>query len=249
VKYLEKLGKKLEDVLILPDTKNIVAAIYDSAVAYFGVPYPIATVVTNLISVYDKIKEGALMEKAVEFAEEFSIMNIDDRQLLIERMNEDPIYGQKFGTFLLVSLERMDFKIKAKYLARACNYYHLNYISKSNFIRLKTIIENINMGDVEEYILVDTKSMEHDDFPDLSFKRPKREKEPAFIAFLNLGIIFQKYDFDSLKQAFQNDKYNNSISYNRVIKSELTTIGQQLYYMINDIKPSPRIIGYWKEEL
>jgi len=246
VKYLEKAGDTLEAALIIPDLKNIVVALTDSALAMAGVPIPVGAVVSGFVSIYDKVKEAILLNKAVEFATEFSTIPIVDREDLINRMNDDPIYGHKFGTLLLVSLDRLDFDIKAKYLARACKFYHLNYVNKVGFIRLKTMIENINMGDVEEYILIKDK-VGYEDYPaDFLFKRPSSQANPTYGSFLNLGIVYQKYDFEKMSQAMlQNDKFTNSGKFSRVIQTEFTTIGRQLYYIINDIEPTTKTVENW----
>jgi|GEM_PF-2705754 len=241
--YLSKSGRILENALVIGNLKNMIVALSDSALAFSGLPLPITTVVSEAISIYDKVKEAALMDKAIKFAEDFSTIPINDREKLINDINDDPIYGQGFGEFLLNSFDRFDFNIKAKYLARACKYYHLNYVNREDFIRLKTIIENISMPDVDKWILIkDDLSHERTSFGAF-FDIPKDESDPAYNTFLNLGILYREYDFESLITS--KEVFSTNIA-RSVMKTKLTDLGQKVYFIIKDLTPHSNIIYGWK---
>ena len=84
--------------------------------------------------IFTGVQDYFLIKKVYAFLFELSSMPLESRVTLVEKINADPIYGQQFGIFLILALDRHEFEQKAIMLARICKYYEMKVLSKSTFV-------------------------------------------------------------------------------------------------------------------
>ncbi|MCG7517951.1 hypothetical protein [Vibrio sp. MMH1-50] len=107
-------------------------------------------VVNTLIATYkagQSVRDNLFNRKLLRFLNEVSDIPPLERAEVISKLESSP---GDVGEMLLLSLDRLDNLVKPELLAKAFLLLANDEVSVKEFYDLKTIIENINMNDVEE---------------------------------------------------------------------------------------------------
>jgi hypothetical protein len=189
----------------------------------------IATITDNIpgLSIFNQIKkmftgvqDSFLIQKVYKFLFELSSMSTESRVSLIDKINDDPVYGQKFGTFLIAALDRHDFVPKSIMLARVCKYYEAEEINRSTFVRFKGIIQQMDIED-----LVKLKYSYHQ-----IFGYPDKRDDISLYQFQTMGLI----QIRSGSELIVSGRIElNRVDYNQ-IQVNLTKFGIVFIKVIND---------------
>jgi hypothetical protein len=216
MKELEEIGSALEAEIVKEDLRGIIGDLSETSIQAIGEGIPGLSMLFKFHKAFLSIKDYFLMDKVLVFLSEMSKMPTDSRKELISKINTDPIYGQKFGAFVLTALDRHDFAEKSVYLARACRLYENNSLNKEQFILIKSMIENLHLVHIKRWM----------DSYGLSFPN---DSDDAYNHFLSNGVIKTEYKFNELlrKKADQEFDINR-----KVVKTSLTHLGRVLYHIV-----------------
>lgn len=227
LKQLDEIGVAFEADIAKEDLKEILAEQTDDLIETITGFVPGLSVFIKLRKAYKSIKDYFLISKIFRFLTDISSMSSVERNTLIGKINEDPIYEQKFGTFLITALDRLDFVDKASYLARICKFYGKGQISKSQLIRFKGFIEKIELEDLKK-----CSYLYEGNGPYYSF--PSEFRDPPLFMFQALGIVkITHYEDD-----FNDFRVLESAGLGRDTtspqKPTLTDLGEIFIAVIND---------------
>jgi hypothetical protein len=131
---LDELAVSVEADVAKDNLLEIIAEQGDKIIESFTEMMPGLSVIFKLNNAYKSVQNYFLIEKIIIFLTGLSSMTTKQRKNLIEKINNDPIHGQQFGKFLIISIDRLDFAEKSTYLARVCKFYERGDISKSLLI-------------------------------------------------------------------------------------------------------------------
>jgi hypothetical protein len=171
---------------------------------------------------YNGIQDYFMMKKVATFMIEISSMSAEARINLIDSINSDPVYGQKFGTFLIAALDRHDFEHKSIYLARVCKYYENGYLTKSKMVRFKGLIEQIDLEDLV--------NLKYNGFSGVGY--PKHHLDVALYQFQALGLtrVMTGGELTSTGPLTLDRMYLNRDR----VEVAITTFGTEFIQVIND---------------
>jgi hypothetical protein len=218
MKELEASGSALEADVTKENLRDIIGDMSETTAAAIGEGIPGLSILIKAAKAYQSIKDQFLMDKVLTFLYEISKMTADSRKNLVAKINTDKIYGQKFGAFVLIALDRHDFADKSVYLARACRFLEQDAISINSFVRIKTMIENLNLVDIKRWI-----DNEYRSFP--------KSEDLAYNYFLANGVIKTQHNFNKILSK----NASRSFNLNRdVVRISLTSLGSILYYIVQD---------------
>jgi len=238
MKELERAGAKFEEDAAQEHLMDITSDLLQITAQSIGETLPGIGVIFKIGKAAHSIRDYATMEKVLAFFYQLSSMDKKKRLSLIKKINEDPIYGQKFGTFLLTAIDRHDFKEKSVYLATACKFYERGDMSKNNFIRIKTMIESNDLMDLEEWMSPNNYRLgDKNIIPPLAIQK-----------FLSTGIISQNYNFDAISgsRIEKSVRVTNRIRTQDVIKYKLTSLGNLLLSILLDKEISEIDASIWR---
>lgn len=171
---------------------------------------------------YSGIQDYFLIKKVSKFLFELSSMSAESRVALIDKINEDPIYGQKFGTFLITALDRHDFENKSVMLARVCKYYESGYLSRTNFVRFKGIIEHMDIEDLVK--------LQYHGYDIVGY--PQSRNDISLYQFQTLGLTSIKTSSEMINDG---SLFTDGRPHDRhAVEVNLTKYGQDFILVIND---------------
>lgn len=194
---LREIGAALEADLAKENLKEMLAEQTDKLVENITGQVPGLAIVHKIAKAYRSVKDYFLMDKILRFLTDISSMDTQQRKKLVDKVDEDPIYEQKFGTFIITAIDRLDFLDKATYLANISKVYARDEISKSNYVRFKGFIEKIELEDLKKCIYYF-----EDDHPYYNF--PENYSEPSLFLFQALGILKITNSEKEYKQHYRN---------------------------------------------
>ncbi|RZK22878.1 MAG: hypothetical protein EOO43_09120 [Flavobacterium sp.] len=114
-----------------------------------GIPF--ISYLTKFTKASLSIRDFLFMEKVVEFLIHVGDEPTASRQKMIEDINNDSKYRDKFGKVSLIALERFEDVNKAKYLGKAACYLSRNEITFDLYKRLSFIINRLFTDDLLSY--------------------------------------------------------------------------------------------------
>lgn len=167
------------------------------------------------------VRDYYSMEKVIVFLNELSNLTTEQRKNLVAKINIDNIYGQKFGSFIVVALDREDFSMKSRYLARACKYYEYGVISRKALVVVKTVIENMHLSDIETWI-----------GPVFRFPKPT---DAAYSSFVANGLVKTEFNMQRVHSRGMRADWNLN---DEVMKTKLTPLGYMFYKIVKDEDPA-----------
>ena len=109
-------------------------------------------IVNTLLATYKagkSVKDNLFTRKLLRFLLGVNEISQEDREKVIRKLDSDP---KAVGEMLILSLERMDDLKKPELLAKAFRLLAENIISTNDFFGLKTIIDKIDLSDLEEIV-------------------------------------------------------------------------------------------------
>lgn len=234
MKELEQIGEAFEAEIVKQDLTELAGDLSDTLRQQLGEDIPVFGVFFKAIKAIGAIKDLALISKVYAFMGEVGKMSTKQRKSLVKKINKDRVYGQRFGAYLISAIDRHEFSQKSVYLARACKYFERGDISRWALIKLNTIIQNVHLQDIQEFMEIDYTRI------------PKIDKDPAFNSFLANGIIRQTYDFEELRgPQVDNNRMIRPIRIDRIIRIDLTDLGSALYAIVKD----KELLWHTKDEL
>jgi hypothetical protein len=226
---LNDLGASMEADIAKDNLKELISEKADSiAESLMGVT-PGLSVVFKLSKIYHSVQDFFLMEKVVAFLTDVSSMEINQRENLISKLNNDPIHGQKFGKFLILAIDRLEYVDKALYLARICKFYEREDISQELLIRMKGIMEKIELTDLKKLRCTKNSDLFH------YFGYPNRFDSEGLYLFQSLDLISFEHTASDFKE-YQKLKIGRKAgNIPRPAPPRLTILGRILIHIINDI--------------
>lgn len=223
MKELEQAGAGLEAGILKEDLKDLVADLSNMPLQELGENIPGLSYFFKGMKAVGAFRDYQLMNKVLEFLNELSKMPTEKRKSLVDKINSDQVFGQRFGTYLISAIDRHEFAQKSVYLARACKYFERGDIFKTDLVKLNTMIDNLHLQDMLEWM--------HAEYITI----PKSEKEPAYNSFLANGVIMREYDFNEIGKSIKNNVSRISMAtQDKIISSKLTAHGSALYSIIRD---------------
>lgn len=237
MKELESAGSAFESDAAKDNLKDIISDLGSATLESVGENLPGIGVVFKIGKALSSIRDYELMNKALTFLYELSKMSAESREKLIKKINSDPIFGQKFGTFILTAIDRHDFKEKSAFLAVACKFYERGDMSKENFIRIKTMIELNDLIDLKGWV---QKTMIINGKIAYGIHGISSETLQKFIF---TGVVRVGYHFDKIKPKDKSG-INNTIT-SEVIRHNLSSVGRLLMNILSDVPLNPEDTRNW----
>lgn len=109
---------------------------------------PIVSYLTKSVKATLAIRDFLFMEKVIEFLREVGEEPTASRQKMIDKIQENSEYSQKFGKVSLVAIERFDDSEKARLLGQAARYLARDEISFSMYRRVAHILDRLYIADI-----------------------------------------------------------------------------------------------------
>jgi hypothetical protein len=239
MKELEQAGSSFEADAAKDDLKDLIGDLASSTIEDIAENLPGFGMIFKVGKTIQSIRDYQTMDKVLTFLNEMSSMSKDKRENLINKINTDPIYGQKFGAFILTAIDRHDFKEKSKILATACKFYERGDMNKDNFIRVKSIIEFNELSDLLKW---KEKSAEYGQYSAIG-SVPVVAKE----RFVLSGILQVQYNFDKIKQMTESRSVLSSKSSitSQVVRHEFTNLGRLMIKIMKDEKLDDFEVRTW----
>ncbi len=218
---IASLGASIEDDIKRDDLKHLLD-LQEKNLETVTDNVPGLSFFNQFKKMYNGIQDFFLMKKVSRFLFEISSMSAEARIHLIDSINSDPVYGQKFGTFLIAALDRHDFEDKSIYLARVCKYYENGYLTRSKMVRFKGLIEQIDLEDLV--------NLKYDGLSCVGY--PMHHLDIALYQFQTLGLTKVRTGGELISSG---PLTLDRISFNRDrVEVDLTTFGTEFIRVIND---------------
>jgi len=215
---IQKAGSNLEHDIVNDNLLDIVAEISNPILESIGENIPVVGLFLKGIKAFNSIKDEFLMQKVGVFLNELSTMSQSERENFVNKMNDDPIFGQKAGAFIVTALDRLDFQQKAVYLARASKFFERGDINKNTFIRIKGILEGIELIDIEHWI---ERGIGY---------HPNKEEDVGFSAFISAGVLERIFDFNHIINPGRGKPHD----LRRVLQIRLSKLGAVFFKILID---------------
>lgn len=199
MKDLEQTGAALEADIVHDNLKDVITELLQFTLAQLGESAPIVSTVFKAFKGVSAYRDFQLMNKVTMFLTELNKLSAKERKKLVDKMNDDPIYGQKAGTFILSALDRLDFEQKSVYLAKACKHYNDGLLSKKNLCEVKMVIERLSIYDLEKLS------------GDINLKFIPNRHDGSFLSFLNNGLITDTIDFAMLSELISSNTHSKML--------------------------------------
>ena len=196
---LSKAGENLERALVVDNLKEIIVSLSDSIITSI---IPVAAVVPpvnflcSVIKSVNSYKDDFMIEKTISFLKEIDNNDSDLRRKAIEKFNESNNLGEKFGRFILLSIERVDSNLKASALGKIQKYFDRGKIEVRTFERLCFVVENIFTSDMKR--IMDGKLKEFNKY------------SPSTKNLISLGLLEEKIKITSSDYLQKNFSLNTS---------------------------------------
>lgn len=159
---------------------------------------PIVSYLTKGVKTTLAIRDYIFMEKVIEFLREVGKEPTSSRKKMIDKIQGDSEYSQKFGKVSLVAIERFDDVEKAKLLGQTARYLARDEISFSMYRRVAHIIDRLYIADILTFA--------NTDFDRLMYLK--------FITDLEaLGLVKSNYGLESRYSSEEANDRENSIFY------------------------------------
>jgi len=227
MKELEQSGSALESDIVKENLKEIIfdlsQPIVETIGQAIGENIPGLSIFFKGAKAVSAIRDQDLMNKVISFLNEAEQMDHIKRKKLVDKVNKDPIYGQRFGAFVLVALDRYDFAVKAKYLARALKFYERNDISKITLIRINSAIQQIQLMDLEDW--TKDRNIATTNISSLAGEN-----------FISNGIFELNYNFQPLTKDHNRDHIGKNYRTNNIVKVKVTSFGYLFFFILKDIE-------------
>lgn len=227
MKELEQSGAALESDIVKDNLKDIIAELSQPILDTFG--KAIGENIPGLswffkgMKAYKAVRDQDLMNKVIAFLYEADKMDQRTRKKLVDKVNDDPIYGQKFGAFVLVALDRYDFAQKVQFLVNALKFYERGDISKHTLIRFNAAIKDLHLMDLEQWI------NDHE-LPSSNISEVGKQM------FMSHGLIQTTFNFQPLTKDHTKDDYGRNYRTQNIMKTKLSDFGNLFFHVLKDME-------------
>lgn len=151
---ITNIENSLEASTAKDDLLDIIGGAADYSLENFlkmGDGIPIVSYFTKGVKATLAIRDFLFMEKVIEFLKEVGKESTANRKKMIDKIQEDSDYSEKFGKVSLIALERYDELAKAKYLGLAAKYLARENIAFSLYKRLAFVIDRMYVTDMVRF--------------------------------------------------------------------------------------------------
>lgn len=226
MKELERVGVALEEDLVADNLTDVVVELSNFSIGQIskeiGTEIPGVSYFVNAVKIFNSIRDLRLMEKVNAFLFDWGKIDKQARTKFTDKMENDPIFGQKAGAFIISALDRFDFSIKAKYLVKLCKSYGEGYFSKETFVILTKAIDILSVFNIQRFLADEEFNLLNIQYSDDQFSE-----------FLNAGVLM--YD---IRLRFDNSKHRASgidgFETRPELSSKRTQIARILFNTLND---------------
>lgn len=137
--------------------------------------------VNSLVGVFNatgSFRDQLLVNKIVRFLSQFSGVSQEERNAMVEKLNEDDKFSGKAGAAIIEIIDRMESERKPEYAAKFFAAYARNNISFEELRRILVALERIPSFDIEKL----------KDFVNSSLSGAFIMDEAILLAFVNAGL-------------------------------------------------------------
>jgi hypothetical protein len=231
---LTELAASVEADVAKDNLKELIAEKADDVMESLTGITPGLSIVAKLAKIYHSVRDYFLMEKIVAFLTDLSSLKVSERKSLIGKLNDDPIYGQKFGKFIIIAIDRLEYIDKAIYLARACKFYERGDISKELFIKVKGIIEKVELAHLKRLGYEEENGY---------CGYPQRFNSEGLYLFQSLDLVVFEHTISDFKEYSQLKTFGMDRDVSQPKNPELTELGRILIHIIKDLS-----FGRWLKD-
>lgn len=150
---LKIVGESLELAVAKENLLEIIGNLSDytfEKLLDLGEAIPIFSYLTRGLKATFAIRDAIFMEKVVMFLHNVGKIPKDERSRMIEKIQNEEKYKQKFGKFSIIALDRFDNEFKAKFLGIATQYLAREEITFEFYQRFSHIIDSLTVADLQE---------------------------------------------------------------------------------------------------
>jgi len=206
--FLKNAGDKIEKVMTSPEGEMFLA----SASVLTGIPIPF-----NPMTYWRGVGDADLKRRIDRFVSEIHKMPLSIRQNLVKKANQDLVFGQKFGVYLISVLYKMDFEDKAEYLARLTSLYENGSIDVNQLSVLVTILNSVHLSELQYWVKIDA--------------IPQLPSDQGFNHFLSLGLITQHFDLSRLEFPTK-----NPMNKTKLVQTRKSIYGEVIYSVVAKVE-------------
>ncbi|TCD26323.1 hypothetical protein EZ456_13570 [Pedobacter psychrodurus] len=148
---ITNIENSLEASTVKDNLLDIIGGSADYSIEKFldmGDGIPIVSYFTKGFKATLAVRDFLFMEKIIEFLREIGEEPTTKRKKMIDKIQEDLSYSQKFGKVSLVAIERFDDIEKAKLLGQTARYLARGEITYSLYKRVAFIIGRLYLADI-----------------------------------------------------------------------------------------------------
>ncbi|WP_124559061.1 hypothetical protein [Pedobacter sp. KBW01] len=152
-KGINLAGETLEASVAKDKLYEIIGGLADSTLEKIldvGDAVPIFSYIAKGLKATIAVRDAVFLEKVIAFLSEIGKVPTSARQKMIEKIQQDTQYRQKFGKFSLLYLDRLNDEFKAGYLGRAAQYLSRGEITYDFYQRFAHIMDNLTETDLLE---------------------------------------------------------------------------------------------------
>jgi hypothetical protein len=223
---LNDVGETLEVSVAKDDLLGFIGELSDYSLQKLldlGENIPIVAYLMKGIKTTIAVRDAIFLEKVITFLKTVGKIPSKERLKMVQKIQGDEKYRQKFGKFSIKALDRYDDEQKAKYLGIAAQYLARDEISFDFYQRFSHIIDSLTIPDLKE--------MTKESFMSMG--------DPPYYAYESLGLLHTtlKLMTESEKRtAFKMDPLVVRISHRR-----LTTWGETVKNILLELSLTSKV--------
>jgi hypothetical protein len=147
---------------------------------------PFVSTVVGVFNVAGTIKDQILTTKLIRFINQLSAISKEEREKMVEKLNEDDKFSGRAGSAVIEILERMESERKPELAAIAFAAYAKEEISFEQLRRILLALERVPSFDIEKLIT----------FSNAELVESAQMDEAMLLAFVNAGLGVNNGSFD-----------------------------------------------------
>jgi len=159
---LNDIGESLEASLAKDTLVDIMSGLGDSTIEMLlelGDSIPVFSYFTKGVKAANEIRDFIFLEKVVKFLTTLGEVPTSERLRMIDKIQSDSKYNEKFGKFSLIALDLYEDKTNAQLLGIAAKYLARDEISFSFYKRISFIIGRLFIDDLLNFANDDNRTL------------------------------------------------------------------------------------------
>lgn len=113
---------------------------------------PIIGTIVGIGKTVNNVNESLFLRKLIHFISEIKDTDADERKEMISKIENSKKYRVKVGEKILYIIDKCEDHLNSEYVAKMFNAFLNKKISYADFLRSASIIQNILIHDLEEFI-------------------------------------------------------------------------------------------------